>query len=360
MSGRTTPLDQFIQSDIKQACHLFKIAGLRTAVPICLGGMALSSCSGIQSALDPAGPEAADVATLFYVMLAGGALIWLGVLGTLIYATRRAREPQSERMARRVILFCGAVGPAIILTGLLSYAVWLMPNLRPSTVPGADGVRHIEITAEQFWWRVRYLDVSGHAMFETANEIIMPVGERVLFDLKSPDVIHSFWIPSLGGKMDAIPGRTNRLALEASRPGLYRGACAEFCGASHALMALIVKAVEPAAFETWLDQRRSAEDPSIQARSSADEKGLALFLRHGCGACHAIAGTQAIGKIGPSLTSVGSRERIAAGTLPTSPESIARFIRNPEEVKPGVQMPAFHMLPEGDVEEIAAYLGGLE
>ncbi|MFN7024260.1 MAG: cytochrome c oxidase subunit II [Pseudorhizobium sp.] len=344
----------------KQLRHSLIISKLRAALPSGLGGVALSSCSGIQSALDPAGPEAADVATLFYVMLAGGAFIWLGVLGTLIYAAHQAREQHSERTARRVILFCGAVGPAIILTGLLSYAVWLMPSLRPSTAPGADGVRHIEITAQQFWWRVRYLDSSGQTIFETANEIMMPVGERVLFDLKSPDVIHSFWVPSLGGKMDAIPGRTNRLALEASRPGLYRGACAEFCGASHALMAFTVKAVEPSAFEMWLDQRRSVEGASNQQNSFSNKDGLALFLRHGCGACHTIAGTEATGEIGPDLTSVGSRTTIAAGTLQNSLESIARFIRHPEQVKPGVQMPAFHMLPGGDVEEIAAYLRGLE
>ncbi len=350
MRGRATQLDTFI-------CVRAK---LRAAVAICLAGMALSSCSGLQSALDPAGPEAADVATLFYVMLAGGALIWLGVLGMLIYAARQAREQHSEQAARRVILLCGAVGPAIILAGLLSYAVWLMPNLRPSTAPGAEGVHHIEVTAEQFWWRVRYLDPSGRPIFETANEIIMPVGERVLFDLKSPDVIHSFWIPSLGGKMDAIPGRTNRLALEASRPGLYRGACAEFCGASHALMALTVKAVERPAFETWLDQRRLAQHSSNQSSNATSERGLELFLRHGCGACHAIGGTPANGSIGPDLTLVGGRTTIAAGTLPNSEDSIARFIRHPDQFKPGVQMPAFHMLPEGDVEDIAAYLKGPE
>ncbi|HEV7437612.1 MAG TPA: cytochrome c oxidase subunit II [Pseudorhizobium sp.] len=324
---------------------------LRAALLV--GLPSLSSCSGIQSALDPAGPEAADVANLFYVMLTGGALIWIGVVGALFYASRRGREPHSERLAGWVILLCGAVGPVIILAALLSYAVWLMPNLRPWTSPGEAGTHQIAVTGEQFWWRIRYLDQSGAVLFETANEIVMPVGERVLFTLEAPDVIHSFWIPSLGGKMDVIPGRINAVTLEASKVGLYRGACAEFCGSSHALMAFTVKAVEPAAFEDWLRQTASVDRTS-------DADGLSLFLRHGCGACHSIAGTQADGKIGPDLTVVGARETIAAGTLPNTIEGIARFIRNPNEVKPGVHMPAYGMLPDGDVEVIAAYLKGLQ
>jgi cytochrome c oxidase subunit 2 len=315
--------------------------------------LGLSSCSGVQSALDPAGPEATDVATLFYVMLAGGAAIWAGVVGTLFYATRIRREPHSERTAGLVILLCGAVGPVIILGALLTYAVWLMPNMRPWTPPGEGGMRQIEVTGEQFWWRVKYLDTSGDVLFETANEIIMPVGERVLFSLHAPDVIHSFWIPSLGGKMDAIPGRINRIALEASKAGVYRGVCAEFCGTSHALMAFKVEAMEADAFNAWLQQR-------LTANGSSDAERLGLFLRHGCGACHTIAGTPANGEIGPSLTALGARGTIAAGTLPNTLDNIARFIRSPDEIKPGVQMPSFAMLPEGDVDTIAAYLKGLE
>lgn len=329
-------------------------ARLRAVALVFLLSAALSSCSGIQSALDPAGPEAEDVATLFYVMLVGGAAIWVGVVGTLFYATRVRREPHSERTAGWVILLCGAVGPVFILGALLTYAVWLLPNMRPWTAPGEEGgLRQIEVTGEQFWWRVRYLDASGGVLLETANEIIMPVGERVLFSLHAPDVIHSFWIPSLGGKMDVIPGRINRIALEASKAGVYRGVCAEFCGASHALMAFTVEVLEAEAFDAWLQQRLAAD-----GSSGAD--GLGLFLRHGCGACHTIAGTQADGKIGPNLTALGARGSIAAGTLPNTQDNIARFIRSPEEIKPGVHMPSFAMLPEGDVETIAAYLKGLE
>lgn len=326
---------------------------LSVATSLSLLGMGLSSCSGSQSALDPAGPEAADLANLFYVMLIGGALIWAGVVGCLFYATRRGREPHSERTAGRVIVFCGVVGPVIILAALLSYAVWLMPNMRPWSTPGEHGLRQIEVTGEQFWWRIRYLDASGDVILETANEIVMPVGERVLFHLKAPDVIHSFWIPSLGGKMDLIPGRINRMVLEASKEGTYRGVCAEFCGSSHALMAFTVDALEAPAFDTWLSERRAAD-------GSPEGDGLALFLRHGCGACHTIAGTEATGTIGPNLTALGARKSLAAGTLANTEADIARFIRSPEASKPGVRMPSFDMLPDGDIETIAAYLKGLK
>lgn len=308
----------------------------------------------MQSALDTAGPEATSVAILFYVMLAGGGVIWLAVVAALFYAGRRAGEPYSEKAAGRVILWCGAILPVGVLAALLSYAVWLMPNMRPWSPGGEGGLREIEVSGEQFWWRVRYLDPDGELLFETANEVVMPVGERILFSLKSPDVIHSFWIPSLGGKMDMIPGRINRVALEASRPGTYRGVCAEFCGPSHALMAFSVAAMEPSAFDAWLSSRQAggADEPG--------DEGLALFLSHGCDACHAIDGTEARGTIGPNLSSFGTRDTVGAGTFPNTAEHIARFIRHPRRIKPEAYMPSFGMLPEGDVERIAVYLKGLK
>ena len=286
-------------------------------------------------------------------MLAGGGLIWLGVVAALFYATRTARKPHSEQVAGRVILWCGVIVPVTVLGVLLSYAVWLMPNMRPWAPGGEEGLRRIEVTGEQFWWRVRYLGTDGSLLFETANEVFVPVGERVLFVLKSPDVIHSFWIPSLGGKMDMIPGRTNHVALQATKPGTYRGVCAEFCGPSHALMAFSVEAVDAAAFEDWIASHRAGRP------AAADMGGLELFLRHGCDACHAIAGTAADGTIGPSLTAFGVRGSVGAGTLPNTVEDLARFIRHPGEIKPGSRMPSFGMLPEGDAERIAAYLKGL-
>lgn len=308
----------------------------------------LLSCSGVQSVLDPAGREAADVATLFFTMLVGGAAIWFGVVCLLFYAARK-RRVHSEKGAGQLILWGGAIFPTVVLAALLSYAVWLMPNVRPWFRGETGSVRRVEVTGEQFWWRVRYLRQDGTVEFETANEVRIPVGERVVFSLKSPDVIHSFWIPVLGGKMDMIPGRDNRLTLMAEKSGTYRGVCAEFCGSSHALMAFTVLVMEPQDFEAWMAARQKSS-------GAEDAEGLALFLKQGCAACHAISGTEARGSIGPDLTAFGERGSVAAGTLPNLEEHIARFIRDPGAIKPEAHMPHFAMLPAAEIDRIAAYL----
>jgi cytochrome c oxidase subunit 2 len=314
----------------------------------------LASCSGVQSALDPAGPEAAHVAQLFFVMLVGGVVIFVALVAALIYASRK-KHAHSEESAGRVILWCGAILPTVILGALLSYGMWLMPAIRP-WVPDDQRVSRIEVTGEQFWWRVRYLDETGEMLFETANEVRIPVGEPAHFSLKAADVIHSFWVPSLGGKMDMIPGRTNPLTLQADKEGIYNGVCAEFCGESHALMAFRVRAVASGDYQAWLAERRT----ETRANGPADAEGLAVFLKNGCGACHAISGTAANGRIGPDLTAFGERNTLAAGTLPHTAQDIARFIAYPAEVKPGVKMPHFGMLPEEDIRRMAAFLKELK
>ena len=307
----------------------------------------------MQSALDPAGTEAETVATLFWVMVIGGSLIWIAVMGGLIYATRLRREPHSEETAGRVIVWGGAVFPVVVLTALLTYGLSIMPSLRPwNAEASADAPLRIEVVGEQFWWRVVY-HRPGEEPVVSANEIRMPAGERVVFSLTSADVVHSFWIPSLGGKMDMIPGRENVFSLEATRTGIYRGPCAEFCGESHALMAFAAVVMEPAAFDDWL---------AAQALPSpgAEAAGLDAFMRNGCDACHAIAGTPANGRIGPDLSHVGSRETLGAGILPNDIDSYIALIANPDTVKPGIRMPAFHGLPEEEIFTIARYLEGLK
>lgn len=312
----------------------------------------LTGCTGIQSALDPAGREAEQVAALFWTMLVGGAAIWAVVIAAMAYAMRQRRGSLRESTASRLVLWGGAAFPAATLFVLLAFALWLMPNLRPwSDAAGAGGLR-IEITGKQFWWQVVYHPSDGSPVV-AANEVRLPVGERVEFVLKSDDVIHSFWIPSLGGKLDMIPGRTNRLALLATKAGIYRGPCTEFCGTSHALMAFPAIAMEPAAFRQWLSTK-------AQRSRGATQEGLRLFLLNGCGACHRIAGTEAAGAIGPDLSHVGSRLTVGAGILPNTEETLARFIAEPDAIKPGIKMPAFGMLPPGDIRAIAAYLKGLE
>lgn len=315
--------------------------------------MPLSGCSGVQSALDPAGEEAAAIYRLLLVMVVGGALIWLVVVGLLLHAARKQKAPWSEKAAGRLIVWGGVAFPLVVLLALLSYAVWLMPAIRPWLARHAPAPETIEVTGEQFWWRIRYPATEGLPAFETANELRLPVGERVAFSLKAADVIHSFWIPALGGKMDMIPGRTNTLSLLPTKAGVFRAPCAEFCGTSHTLMAFSVIVMEQADYAAW---RRAQADGG---RPDGGE-GERLFARHGCAGCHGVRGVTPAASLGPDLTFFGQRQTVGAGTLANTAENVARFIRDPAAVKPGAKMPAFEMLPESDIAAIADYLAGLK
>ncbi|PEQ11442.1 cytochrome c oxidase subunit II [Novosphingobium sp. PC22D] len=310
--------------------------------------LAVAGCNAHQSALAPFGEEADDTLTLT-IVLAIGALILAS--GVAVLAWRAARSPKgaiSHEGGMKLVLWLGAVGPAVILTVLLLFA---LPAMRPMSA--APGDLRIRVEGEQFWWRVRY-DPAGEAPLTAANEIRVPVGRTVVFDLTATDVIHSFWIPGLAGKMDMIPGRTNRLVVRARKAGIYRGVCTEFCGLSHALMAFDVIAMEPAAFDAWLADARRASDGN-----EADAGGAAAFAAHGCGACHAIRGTAHDARIGPDLSRFGERRTLGAGILQPTIENTAAFIRDPHRFKPGARMPAYKSMAPADAEAIARYLKGL-
>lgn len=307
----------------------------------------LYSSTMTQSALDPAGTAAERIAELFGWMAAGAVVIWLAVVILFLYTLSRERQ-HSPRAASALIVGGGVIFPIVVLTGVLMVALSLLPDLlaRP---PGAQ---QISISGEQWWWRVRYRLPDGEHV-ELANEIRLPLGEPVDVIVESRDVIHSFWIPSLAGKIDMIPGRRNRLTLEATRPGTFRGVCAEYCGTSHALMRLDAVVLDRDAFRAWLGQQRR---PALVTRS----RGLDLFLANGCSACHTIRGTPAAGVIGPDLTHVGSRQRLGAGILTNDPHSLGQWIRAPQAIKPDVLMPSFGMLPPDEVRDMAAYLKSLQ
>ncbi|WP_438754607.1 cytochrome c oxidase subunit II [Pararhizobium sp. O133] len=285
-------------------------------------------------------------------MVVGGCAIWLTVIVLFMHAARHRRASWTAEHAGALIAWGGVAVPAVILLALLGYAVWLMPAMRPWNPVAANG-NAIEVTGEQFWWRIRYPESEDSPAFETANEIRLPVGRPATFSLTATDVIHSFWIPSLGGKMDMIPGRTNRLTLKPTRVGLYRGPCAEFCGSSHTYMAFSVVVMEQNDFDKW--RRRQ-----IEGHPDAGTEGARLMKRHGCLGCHSLRGLEVAGGIAPDLTLLGARQSIGAGALANTPETIARFIRSPSSVKPGARMPDFDMLSAADIEAMARYLGGLE
>jgi cytochrome c oxidase subunit 2 len=306
----------------------------------------ISGCAGKQSTFSTFGIEAEETRILTLTMAVGVAVITLGMGLIVLRAVRAPAGALDHEAGMRLILWLGAIGPTVLLTVLLIFS---LPNMRG--LDAAPGDLRISVDGEQFWWRVRYLQPNG-ASIETANEVRVPVGRTVVFALASPDVIHSFWIPGLAGKVDMIPGRTNELVARATKPGVYRGACTEFCGLGHARMAFDVVAMEPAEFDQWLERTAL---PAAEMR----DRGRELFENHGCGGCHTIRGHVAQSKIGPDLTHFGALRSVGAGTLPMTREAVINFIRDPAAIKPGALMPAFKSIPADDVEAIADYLAEL-
>ena len=305
-----------------------------------------------QSALLAAGRDAEQILQLFLVMMVGAMLVWAAVVAAAIYAIRVHRGTHTERDANLFIIGGGVVLPTAALAALLWYGLPVVPQVLALAPPEAT---RIHVTGKQWWWRVQYVTANGFV--ETANELRLPVGQRVELQLSSPDVIHSFWVPSIAGKMDMIPGRITRLALEPTRTGTFRGACAEYCGASHALMAFDVVVTEADEFQHWLDAQAS---PATTPAEAVAVRGQEAFLANGCSACHTIRGTSAAGRIGPDLTHIGSRASIGAATLPNQAETLRRWIRDTDRLKPGVHMPAFRSLSSDELTALTAYLGGLE
>ncbi len=207
----------------------------------------LTGCGGIQSSLATGGAEAESIANLFWIMTAIGAAIWLGMMALAIYAAQSKGGEERRPFAHRLIVFGGVI-PAIVLFALLLFGLQILPSLIAHAPAGA---MKVTVSGELWWWRVRY-EAPGTEPFEVANEIWLPEGEPVEFLLKSNNVIHSFWVPSLAGKMDLIPGRVNHLTMHPTRSGVYRGACAEYCGRAHAQMNFYVVVKPKAEFERWL------------------------------------------------------------------------------------------------------------
>ncbi len=329
-----------------------------------------AGCSGVQSALAPAGAEAERIDLLFRSVTLFCTLVFLAVLAALAVALL-GRNTWREKLSReRVIVGAGIFFPVTALTVLLGYGIYVMSlgetaqagnGLRLSAkdpaidTPPGSGLR-VLVTGERWWWRVEYATPDGRR-FESANELRLPVGEAVPVMLASADVIHSFWAPSLAGKLDMIPGRVNTLTLTATEPGVSRGQCAEYCGGAHALMAFYVVAMPPEEFSAWLEQESGpAEDPG--ERDAAIGRGL--FMTHGCGGCHTVRGTTASGTIGPDLTHVGSRLSLGAGILPNEAATFARWIRDNQHVKPENLMPPYGIFDDEELAQLAAYLEHLE
>jgi cytochrome c oxidase subunit 2 len=313
----------------------------------------LTSCVNAPSTLEPRGPAAARIADLWWVLLGLGTAVFVVVIGFLLFALMRRRQIQPDdatavHAGTRMIVVAGIGVPAIILLVVFGLTVGV---LRALATPAAETLT-IHVIGHQWWWEVYY----PQQQFETANELHIPVGQPVQITLTSQDVIHSFWVPELHGKLDMIPGKTNTFWLQADEPGVYWGECAEFCGIQHAKMAFVVVAESEQQFATWLDQQ---QQPATVPLDALAHQGQQLFLSLTCIQCHAIKGTQATGDLGPDLTHLASRRTLGAGSVPNSPGNLGGWISNPQHIKPGNLMPASN-LTGVELQALLAYLATLE
>jgi cytochrome c oxidase subunit II len=316
---------------------------------------ALAGCAGPQRMLDTRGPAAEQIAALWWLVLGLAVITSIVIPALLLLAVSRGRRRAAgadvgEVDGRRLVWIGGAIVPALLLLTTLVASYRLSREIYPPRPAPADALT-IDVIAHMFWWQVRYAD---HDIV-TANEFVIPVGRPVRLRLTSGDVIHSFWVPQLHGKMDHIPGRTNELWLRADTAGEFRGQCAEYCGMAHALMALWLRAVEPHEFDAWLERRVQPRPPPTDALAV---EGRRVFEAAGCGQCHATPGAPLPPRLagaGPDLADFGARRSIAAGRLPNTPANLAAWIADPQRLKPGNRMPGTAM-PDEQMHALVAYL----
>lgn len=319
------------------------------------------ACAGMQSAVDAAGPASAPVARLWWVLLGVCVVVQVLVTAAVVVAiTRRRRQDvatllaHGEPLKRRVV--AGAtLATLLVLVALVVSSVLADRQVGP--LPGQDqSPVVVKVTGHMWWWEVEYVDDTAGRRFTTANELRVPVGRPVVVHLESRDVIHSFWVPNLAGKLDVMPGRRNTLWFQADRPGVFRGQCAEFCGLQHAKMGVLVVAEPPDRFEAWADAYRQ---PPAPPETQEAERGAQVFMASQCSLCHRVRGTRAWGLVAPDLSRVGSRRTLAAGSLPNTRANMAAWILDPQSIKPGTMMPATQ-LDVDSLDALVTYLEGLQ
>jgi cytochrome c oxidase subunit 2 len=309
------------------------------------------------SMLDPKGTEARHVAGVWWLMFGIAAVVYLIVAGLIVYAIRKGRtaaaaagpdEPASPRFDDGMIAWGGVVVPLLVI---LVLAVVTVRTTNAVRRPEADALR-IDVAGKRWWWSVTY--PSTH--FVTANAIHLPADRPIELHLSSDNVIHSFWVPQLAGKVDTIPGQDNVLRFSAHTPGTYEGECAEFCGIQHTHMGFVV-IVQPAGdFDRWLAAHAK---PPLEPASELAYEGQVAFNSQPCAGCHTIAATQSHGTLGPDLTDIGERPTLGAGAAVNDTDHLTRWITNAPAIKPGVLMPKITM-SSADARAIVAYLESLK
>ncbi|MBE2270480.1 MAG: cytochrome c oxidase subunit II [Anaerolinea sp.] len=327
----------------------------RTVLTILSATFFVTGCATARApnALDPRSPEATNIAELWWVMFVLGTGIFLLVTFLLLYTLfirnhKKAQGDIQSQKGGRWIIYGGLVLPTIILAVVFVFTLRSMQVLALEDEPPLI----IEVVGKMWWWEVRYPD---HNII-TANEIHIPVNHRVELRLTSADVIHSFWVPQLHGKLDMVPGQTNVLQIQANRERTYRGMCSEFCGLQHARMQFLVVAQSENDFNQWVLQQ---QQPASTQLSESAQRGREVFFEVGCSTCHAISGTEAVSAFGPNLTHLANRQTLGAAILPNNRGNLGGWITNAQALKPGSLMPPMD-IPAADVEPLLDYLQSLE
>jgi cytochrome c oxidase subunit 2 len=310
------------------------------------------------SVLNPASPQARLIDRLWDSMYVVAIAVFVLVVLALLWAVFRRRQsadPAEDPGRTRSMRTAVVVATALTTVILLVFLVFDITVGRAITTNPGKNALQVRVTGHQWWWEVQYRDSVAQDWVTTANEIHIPVGRPVVFELRSTDVIHSFWPPNLSPKKDQIPGNENSLWFQADSADVYRGQCAEYCGHQHAKMAFLVIAEAPADFAGWLSRQR---DTALTPTDSMTQRGQEVFLASSCRMCHTISGTPAGSRIGPDLTHLASRQTIAAGTLTNTRGNLAGWIIDPQSIKPGAKMPANQLKP-AELQALLAYLESL-
>jgi cytochrome c oxidase subunit II len=313
--------------------------------------MLAAGCSFDQplSTLDPAGPFASSVARVWWVMFWGSLLITAGMIVLGLYVTLRPSGPHRHGHARLFLVVGGFLFPAAVLVALMIYGFG--PGFRLVPAGESQDPFRVEIVAHQWWWEVVYPEFDDAPLFD-ANEIHVPVGRPLLFSVGAADVIHSFWVPRLGGKIDAIPGHINRILLRADATGLYRGQCSEFCGAQHARMGFHLEAHEPDELARRLGRLAARSRPNAD---TLDAPGAAAYAEH-CAECHSLDVRTRPITPGPNLAGVADRHRLGGGWLQNDREGRRRWLAEHQDIKPGNHMPDFSHLGEQTLDDLTTFL----
>ncbi|HYB92181.1 MAG TPA: cytochrome c oxidase subunit II [Candidatus Binataceae bacterium] len=330
------------------------------AAPLVMAALWLAGCAAGEPPMTTLAPKS-DLAQWIYELMldvtAWDALVFVIVaaaftLAVFFFSTRFGEAaPPSEVSSNLRLEVAWTVGPALILLMIAIPTVRIIFRSQPAVEPA--GALDIKVIAHQWWWEFHY----AGSEIATANEMHIPVGRPIRLALQSADVIHSFWVPQLGGKRDVVPGQINELTLIAREPGTYVGQCAEFCGTSHANMRMRVVVESPEQFAQW-EKSQKAPPAAIGAANPAATDGAKIFANSPCTTCHRIDGVSK-GSLAPDLTHFASRTTLAAGILPNTPDNVARWIADPDAVKPGAQMPQLG-LGGKEVSDLAAYLESLK